>query len=701
MIRSPNGNSNNEQDRLIDRAIADSAQIPVSVARDGIVTQWSIGDVRGTYLPPFGTRARELALRRLYRMDEMNLIRAAVTGIAKVIATIPWEIKGADEEANTSPVFGQMAAQQGWRLRHNTGVEYYQEVFRQANFGAGWGTLIAQGVENFLRYDTGWFLEAIAAGDSYDKPLGPITGIANLDTLKCYPTGDPRYPAVYYDRWGGLHVLHHSRVIRLVDMEDGDELRPGYGDCGLSRAVSVAFQEVWIQRYITARLDDQSPPGVTVVHGVVKAEWELMQAKYQQRLTADAPPTFGQRLFVYTMDPAYPPKLESYDFQAPPEKFDYRIYTDINVDRIAAAFGIDRQEIMALANGNMGSGSQSVVLAQKSRGKTIGFLLQQLERKLNDLLPDEFTFEFKYRDSQEALEEAQKMQIISAAVASMGAALSADEQRALLADQIESVRDVIKNSVLRANDVINTPFTAEDNTAGSAPTVALTQGGTPGGVPGQAAKPQVANAPQVNINDDVNDDITAKSIQKSYSDTLYAFTNDVRDLLMSASTPNPYLDRRAFTVTMRSFLKNYGLQAYKDGMAQGGVSVDTLDPEDNLDYMTVFVDQSQYINGLADDVYKTKTVNPANAQMRASMWGKSLQSFDDAGMLSADKNGMRIWRYGDTEHCKDCLRLNGQVHRVKTWKARGMLPRSSALACHGFNCKCQLDRTIERARGRF
>ena len=680
MLRPMNGQTP-DPDKLLTRAIDTSVQIPPSVSRDGITTQWSIGGARGTYLPPFGTRARELALRDLYRMDEMGLIRSVTTNIAKAVASIPWEIKGATDE---NDAYGQLAARQGWRLRRNNGVEYYQEVFRQANFGAGWGSLCAQGVENFLRYDTGWFLETIAAGDSYAPPIGPIVGLANLDTLKCYPTGDPRYPAVYYDRWGGLHVMHHSRVIRMVDMEDGDELRPGYGDSALSRAVSVAWQEVWIQRYITTRLDDQPPPGLTVVHAVVKQEWEQILARYQQRINADGKPIFGQRVFLHTLDPQYPPKFENFDFSASPEKFDYRVYTDINVDRIAAAYGVDRQEIMALANGNMGSGQQSMILAQKSRGKTIGFLLQQMERRLNDLLPDEFTFEFKYRDSQEALEEAQKDQIFGATAASLTGVLSNDEKRTYMMNVSENVRDAVQNTT-RGNDVDVKPTIAEDNTAGVAPVTT-----------------QPEQSPQVNINDDVNDEISAKSItEKAYIDTETAFVRDVRDLLMSASTPNPYLDRRAFTVTMRSFLKNYGLQAYKDGLSQGGVSVDVLDPEDNIDYMGVFLDQSQYINGLADDVYKTKSVTPATAQTRAYMWGKSLQQFLDHGIGSADKNGMFEWRLGIAEHCKTCLRMNGQVHRFRTYKARGILPRASTLACKGFNCKCSLVKTFGKARGRF
>lgn len=684
MTLSLNGNAPSP-DQLIARAINDSAQVLPSVAKEG-VTAGGFGisfEQRGPILPAWGTRQRENALRRLYRRDELNLIRGAFVGLAKTIAALPWEIKGDEEEDET---FGAMASSQGWRLRKNTGVEYFQEVFRQANFGAGWGELITQVVLDFLRYDAGGYIEVIAAGEAYSKPLSAITGIAHLDPLKCFPTGDPRYPAVYYDRYGGLHVFHHSRIIRMVDMVDGDEMHPGYGDSALSRAASIAMQEIWIQRYITTRLDDVPAPGVTIFGGIVQQQWDQKVARYNQQQGADVKPVFGDRLFWFSPDPQYMPKIENVDFQNAPEKFDYRVYTDINVDRLALVIGVDRQELMQLSGGGaIGSQGQSNVLSQKGRGKLIGYLLQQLERKLNDLLPDEYTFEFKYRDSQEAIEDAQKAQLWATVAATTGDALSANERRALLADQIDAVRDAIDNAP-RANDVLNTPITAEDNTAGAAPVATVA--------------PQ-QSAPQVRINDDTNDEIGAKA-QKDYATTQAMFVQDVADLLRSAITPNPYLDRRAFGVTMRSFLKNYGLKAYKDGLSQGGVNVDILDPEDNATYMQTFVEQSQYITGLAEDVFKNKAVTPQNAHDRALMWGKSLQQFNDEGLASADANGMYMYRRGLTsDSCVDCKHLDGQVHRLKTFKKRGKMPRSSRLACKGYRCLCYLERTTERARGRF
>jgi hypothetical protein len=690
MIRSNPTPPPPDAERLINQALVQSVQIPPQTTKEGTVNGFfGIGAERGSILPPRGTRQRELQLKAMYFWDEMNLIRGAFTNIAKIIASVGWEITG-DEDEDDKPAVSALARMQGWRLRRNTGVEYFQEVFRQSNFGAGWGALITQVILDFLRYDAGAYIEVIGQGEGFKPLLGPVMGLAHLDPLHCYPTGDPIYPCVYYDRYGGMHIMHHTRVIRLVDMDDGDDRRPGYGDSALSRSASIAMQELWMSRYITGRLDDQSPPGFDIMGGITKKEMEAAEIRYRAEQGTDTRPIWGRRLRYYTPDPSILPKIESYDFQASPENFDWEKYTNIEVDRLANAIGVDRQEIMQLMGGNIGSGQQSVVLNQKSKGKTIGFVFQQLERKLNDLLPVEFTFEFKARDTQESLEDAQIGQTWAAAVASMGAALSPQEQRTLLADNVEAVRDAIANTK-EAGDVFQQATIAEDDTPGSAP------------VAPQAADGQAPNTPQVNVNDDVVDEIGAKAItQKDYATTQAMFVQDVADLLRSAVTPNPYLDRRAFGVTMRSFLKNYGLKAYKDGLSQGGVNVDTLDPDDNAAYMRVFMEQSQYITGLAEDVFVKKAVTPANAQSRAMMWGKSLEAFDMAGLVSADRNGMRIWRRNLLkDSCVDCIRLEGQVHRVKTWYAHKWLPRSSRLKCFGAYCGCSLEKTTERARGRF
>lgn len=688
MIPTIPHNGLTDPDILISRALQQTVQVPPSVTRDGVQSGFSLPFIRTSWLPPRGTRARELALRELYFLDENTIVQGSFTGIAKTIASMGWEIKNISDDDKEDSMYGDMARTQGWRLKRNDAVSYFQEVFRQANFGQGWGTFIAQMYLDFSRYDAGGYIEVIASGDSFDAPYGVVTGLAHLDPIKCIPTGDPLYPAIYYDRWGGLHVMNHARVVRLVDMDDGDEYRPGYGNCALSRACAVVMSQLNQTRYINQRLDDKPPPGVTIIGGIMKADWETVTRNYTTQMNNDAKPVFGQRLFYHTPDPSLMPKMESMEFAQPPEKFDARVFLDIDFDKLSVAMNVDRQELVQLSGGGaLGSAMQSKMLEQKSRGKGVGYFLAYVERKMNDVLPDGFEFEFKMRNTQESVEDADKASKWASVAKDLveTGVMTAAEARTMMASECESIQDAI-NDAPRAND-LDTQVVGADNTAGAMPIA-----------PQMASTTQPASTPQT-----AQPTPQAAFQKKSYDLTESQFVNDVADLLRTASQgSNPYLDRRAFGVTMRSFLKNYGLQAYKDGMAQGGVYVDMLDNEDNADYMSVFMSQQQYITGLADDVFVKKSIGMNNAYARATMWGKSLQAFDDAGLESANGNAMYRWVLDPLkENCPDCLRLNNQVHRIHNWKKSGWMPRSSKLKCWGARCGCKFERTTEMAYGGF
>lgn len=658
------------------QALAETIQRPPEVSQSGAISaalSWGLY-ARGSFLPPYGTRERERSLNALWHMDEMALIRGAGVGIAKNIATLPWEIKGDD---TPSPLFREMAKAQG--LRADNGVEYYQQAFRHADFGEGWGAFIAKLVTAFLRFDGGGFFEVIAPGDPYGATEGAITGLAYLDPLRCLPTGDPRFPVIYYDRFGGMHVMHHTRVGRLQDMSMGEENAPGYGDCALSRAVSIAYRQIWMARYINAFLDDQPQPGVMIVGGVSRGEWDAVEQKYERELNADKMGKWGRVMRYHTAGANVEPKIESKTFQQAPEKFNFREYMELDVDLLALVLGVDRQELWQLSGGNIGSAEQSAILHQKSRGKTIGFLITQIERKLNDLLPVDYEFAFKYRDESEAIQEAQKANLWADFVSKTTQQLNPQESKTLLNNQVEAVADAITTAP-RVNDTGLQPqdvVTAPDDTPGTDATI------TP--VPAQTAPA----AP---------DETTG---EKAYTTTESQFLQALRKLTRQAIEKEGVIGRVSFGMRMRNLLKDYGLQAYKDGMAQGGVFVDELDPEEENDYISVFIDQAQYITGFDHDLYVSKTITLDNVDHRVTMWGKSLQAFLDSGRVKADANGMFLWEVGNTEHCPDCLRLNGQVHRMKTWYASGWLPRASLLSCKGYKCQCRLVKTNLKARGRF
>jgi hypothetical protein len=168
-----------------------------------------------------------------------------------------------------------------------------------------------------------------------------------------------------------------------------------------------------------------------------------------------------------------------------------------------------------------------------------------------------------------------------------------------------------------------------------------------------------------------------------------------------------HVDRREWASRTRTLLRKYGEKAYRDGLADGGVTYgedEPLDPDDRSTLGGLLATQSQYVTELGRVLFRTESgVSEGQAAVKPGLWfNKSVLPLYQAGRLSADKNGMYLFVLGDTEkHCKDCLRLSGQIHRHKDWGRRNLIPPTEATECKGYLCDCRLVKTTERARGRF
>lgn len=652
---------------------------------------------RGPLLSSWGTRQRERELFYLYHHDYNWMVQGAFAGIAKRIASTPWEITGpSDVSGKTLDYYRRMAKAAGMTLGSDNpaDIEYWQQVLRQADMGRGWNSFCKKLTLDYLRYDGGAYIEITAPGNPLRAPNGPATGLFNLDSLRCYPTGDPEYPAIYWDRDNKPHLLHTSRMVQLVDMPETFEEVPGYGLSALSRAVSIAQRELLMGRYVEAMLDDRPPPGIVVAAGMVRAERDRAVAAFNEEQRLDQQPPWGRQLWFYSADANAGASITVQSFTQAPEAFNFVNYTELDVDALALALGVDRQEIWQLTGGNLGSGQQSEILHQKARGKTIGDLMSTLERCLNDVLPEEYTFTFKKRDAQEDAESAANAKAWADVIATLGPRLSDEEARQLLANEVEPIHEVVTNAdgqvvvvdadVQPANEgeVQDGPQQEQPDSEASADDSAGSPDADGMGATGFGRR-----------------DIHLGESIKALDTIARDFINDWRYIVEKALARE--IDPVRFGIEARETLRQYGREALLQGLADGGVNASDVPAEDFPALVSWLVQQSAFVPGLTARIYAP--VSTVDAGTTAQLWAnKSLRAAYQLGRVSADRNGMYEWVLGATEeHCRTCLRLNGQRHRLVTWNRRGLLPGSQQLECKGFNCDCRLVKTTERARGRF
>lgn len=612
--------------------------------------------VRSEILPIWGTRERERWLRLYYRHPHNWLGQSAFGGLIKKVKSTPWEIKGARR------------------------VKYFQEVLQQADFGRGWGSLLSKVVLDFLRQDGGGYIEVIAPGKPDREPVGPITGLAPLDSLRCLPTGDPEFPVIYYNRKGQLHLLHRSRVIQLVDLPDSDEERPGYGLCALSRAITIVTQQIAMNRYVSQKLDDRPKPGFVLAQNISRAKVDEAFQRQQEAMQRDSLPPEGNTVWLFGVDPANPIKLDSFTFASAPEGWSAKEYNELHVNAMAAALGVDVQEIWQLTGGNLGSGQQSQILHLKSQGKTYGDLLTTLERAINKTLPETLDFAFKHHDPQESQLSAATAQTWAGVTTSVGGILSDDEKRRLLANKVEAIQDVItdeKGEIIRLDDV------DVDEEQQTAPDV-----GNPVTPPDQ----------QQTATDATPLAGQEQTQQKSIQSTRLDFELEFETLMIQRKE----LSSRSMGARVRSLLRQYGYLAYQDGLTDGGVEDGVLDDDDEAEFVALLAAQNTFVSDFSK---AAADLSDALAAGKPAMWyTKSIATFYETGRLSADRNGMYEFVGDDGEEsCDTCQRLKDQRHRMKDWTRKKLRPGvdTDNFECRGFNCRHLLKKTTSKARGRF
>ncbi len=610
---------------------------------------WNITG-RGPLLPAKGTRERERELLALYRHDDNMLYKGAIAGLAKRVQSTPWEIKGDSAQAN-----------------------YFQNILMESDFGAGWENFLSKLIIDYSRADAGAFIELIGPGSTVAPMTGAITGLAVLDSLRCYPTGDPNFPVIYYDIHGAMHAMHYTRVVRFVDMREASEDAFFYGECSLSRCVSPVTREILMARYIEQNLDDNPPPGIVIFKNLSDREVRAAYARMEQQRNTDAKGEWGKTLQLFGMQAEVEPTVQFISFTVPPDKFDFEKYTNLDVKQIALGIGIDIQDMWELTGGGIGTATQSEILHTKSKGRALGRILKGLERVINQALPKGLEFAFKYKDEEEDQSNANLAQTwvgIGQGLLSLG--VDGGMVAQVLVNQVPALHDVMTDEagVLRLPD--DDPKAPEQQTPSPTP---------------ELEAPDVPKDESVVVDDNKELRLT----QQAVMDTFYPVAIAAREGLIS---------KGAMRAMLKTELVANGRRALIDGMRDGGIELPEITKNEENLLGKWRAQQLPLINKFADSVFKEDQTD-ARLRNRAQMWvNKSINPLYYEGLAIANKEQNFMWIMDPIkEHCSTCLRLNGQVHKMKDWIASTFVPQSPTLECKGYNCGCKLILTDQKASG--
>jgi 2'-5' RNA ligase len=329
--------------------------------------------------PPYWTQQRDVVLRATIHNEAMW---AGAVGIAIAqMASLAWEV------------------QSEIPLRANRA----QDILLQADgHRVGWVGFLSKQLRDYLLTDNGQFAEIVRATSSVGSK---IVGLKHLDSLRCTRTGDPERPVVYRDRRGRMHVLRDYQVLMLSDMPDPSDTYFGVGTCAASRAYAAIYKLNRIEWYLREKVGGLHPLAIHIVNGILTKQIEdAVGAAQQQQISKGAASYMGAVIMGTPKET--PPDLVTIPLAELPDRFNRKEEFDIAVLTYANALGLDIQDLQPLTGQALGTGAQSQVLDDKSRGKGLSSWRQSWTHALNEYVLDEMTtfafVEKDYRDQERA-----------------------------------------------------------------------------------------------------------------------------------------------------------------------------------------------------------------------------------------------------------------------------------------------------------
>lgn len=339
-------------------------------------------------------------------------------------------------------------------------VQRMHRLLQLADFGKGYMQFMAKLARDFLLTDNGAFVEIVRASAA---PGSRIVGLAHLDSLRCWRTGDDDIPVVYTDKKGQMHELMREQVFTLADMPGSSEDGRGVGLSAASRAYATLYKMWALDTLISEAAAGRSPTKLTFVGGINQRAVEdaITTAKAQ----ADAEKLqFYMGAAVVASPTDKPLSTVEVALREIPTGIDVEKERTDAWLKFANAIGLDPQELQPLSGSALGTATQSEVLDDKASGKGIQVLFGQFVEQLNlRVMAQGCTFAFEENDvrDQKAMADVRYTRAQTREIMVRSTEISAQQAQQMAIEDGDIPRAVIPDQT--PGDVVTSADPADDS----------------------------------------------------------------------------------------------------------------------------------------------------------------------------------------------------------------------------------------------
>jgi len=346
------------------------------------------------------------------------------------------------------------------------------------NYDGRYVSGIQRGLQDYLTTNNGQHVEIIRQSNARGAK---VLGLRHLDSLRCYPTGDPEWPVIYNSWDGAWHLMPSYAVIRLVDSPSARVEMRGAGQCAADRSWESIVKLAAIETYFREKITGRRNLAIYIVNGITDQQLtaSLKAADIESEFEGTNKRTGAQGFVLFrgahilTTMKSEPPGLVTIPIASIPDNFDVEKERDDGYRRYAMSIGLNVDEFINRPAG-MNSGLASEIADESAEGQGLASWRKSWEHAMTyDVLPNRTTF---YLATNDWRDQEQKAKVKQIRAATRGSMIQSGEITPAQSRQI-----AVDDGDLNA-EVLNEPTETTDPTTGAVTQTPGTGDVTSGGV---------------------------------------------------------------------------------------------------------------------------------------------------------------------------------------------------------------------------
>jgi hypothetical protein len=351
---------------------------------------------------------------------------------------------------------------QQWDLKFNERnrptAERLRELFKASNGRRGFKHFLIQHLQDYFLTDNGAFIE-IDREDN-NKPGSKIIGLYHLDSLRCYRTGDPDRPVIYWDLHNRYHYLRWWQVWDISDTPNPRNNYFGVGDCAAGGVYERIRRMVGIRLYEYQKITGGSPKELNFLSGITHQQLESLLSANEADRKARGMTVYGGAALIAMMAKDGVSNV-SVPIAKLPDNYDQEKEIEQASVEYSNALGISKQDLKPLMGRMSGTATQSAVLDSQGESSGLGLWSGAFEDFINEcVMPSTVSFYWDFNKTSAKKAEAEVAGLyIEAAAGMVGAQMLTMQQgNNWLVD-----KDVLDAEYLAETDITQTQILAEDD----------------------------------------------------------------------------------------------------------------------------------------------------------------------------------------------------------------------------------------------